>query len=324
MCVIICCDKESGFPALQTLESAEALNRHGGSIAWIGVNGKVQWQKGINAKQIFAISKQIPLPAIIHFRIASIGDVNDPLCHPFPINEEASCELSGECDSVLFHNGTWREWSDVCLEAVIKKDIKFPEGEWSDSRAMAWLVDKYGTGILNLLTDGNKVAIFSKEGIKKYGSWVKVKDFSCSNNYFDHSIPAFEFDFGSKSRRTLVDDDEFFHTLDTEDDPITMSNDDDYGTQRPIRSRKQMRKQLKREQKKLKKLKQKLKDPIKVKVSRQDLINHKKKGHSCSSCVTTKLTINNKTKQYPTGLLSAEKKLREKERRLVDRFDHYY
>lgn len=308
MCVIICCDKESGFPALQTLESAEALNRHGGGIAWIGENGKVQYQKGINAKQIFAITKQIPLPAIIHFRIASIGAVNDPLCHPFPINEEASCDLSGECDSVLFHNGTWHGWSDICLQTVIKKDIKFPEGQWSDSRAMAWLVDKYDTGILNLLTDGNKVAVFSKEGIKKYGSWVKVKDFSCSNNYFDHSIPAFEFDFGTKNK--LVDDEEFFHSIATEDDPITMSNDENdefFGTQRPkIKSRKQMRKQLKREQKKLKKLKQQLKDPIR-----------KKYG------LTTKLTIKNKTKEYPTGLLSEEKKLREKSQRLADRYGYY-
>ena len=312
MCVIICCDKESGFPALETLESAEALNRHGGGIAWIGENGKVQYKKGINAKQIFAITKHIPLPAIIHFRIASIGAVNNPLCHPFPINEEADCDLAGECDSVLFHNGTWHGWSDVCLQAVIKKDIKFPEGEWSDSRAMAWLVDKYGTGILNLLTDGNKVAVFSKEGIKKYGSWVKVKDFSCSNNYFDHSIPAFEFDFGSKK---LIDDDEFFHTIDTEDDPIVMSNDDDYGTQRPIKSRrkqKEMKRQLKREQKKLKKLKEMMKDP-------------KKNG------TTTKLTIKNKTKQFPTGYLSNQRKLeakidemnREKSRRLADRYGYY-
>lgn len=283
MCVIICCDKESGFPALATLESAEQLNQHGGGIAWIGENGKVKYRKGINAKEIFEITKQIPLPAIIHFRIASIGVINNNLCHPFPINENADCDLAGEAESVLFHNGTWSNWDQVCLEAVIKKDIKFPDGDWSDSRAMAWLVDKYGVGVLNLLSDGNKIVVFSKEGFKRFGRWTKVQDFTCSNDYFDR--PAFDWDFGGFDTKKVIGSDD---PITLEDDPITMSNDDDdvhdlFGSRKKP-SKRELKREIKRTKKKLKKL-------------------HK---HMANGTPITKLKIKDskKVNRYSTGYLT--------------------
>jgi len=182
MCVIILCDKESGFPPLATLESAESLNADGGGIAWVEDN-KVRYEKGINAKQIFELTKTIPLPAIIHFRIASIGKVNNELCHPFVINEEASTDLSGTCESVLFHNGTWSEWNELCMRAVVSKGLKFPSGDWSDSRAMAWLADKFGIQILSLIDSSNKIAVLTPQGILKFGRFVEVEKNLCSNDY---------------------------------------------------------------------------------------------------------------------------------------------
>ncbi len=185
MCVIICCENE--FPALATLESAESMNRDGGGVAWIE-NGKVRYRKGLNSKQIFDLTKIIKLPAIIHFRIASIGAVVEELCHPFPINTEADTDSYGEGDSVLFHNGTWSEWQEVCLRTITTKDIPFPSGKWSDSRAMAWLADKYGTNVLRLIPAGNKIAVLSPTGIRKFGSFVEVEKCDCSNDYFDSSF----------------------------------------------------------------------------------------------------------------------------------------
>jgi hypothetical protein len=187
MCVIILCDKDSGFPALATLESAEQMNSHGGGIAWIE-NGKVRYKKGIKAKEIFEITKKIQLPAIIHFRIASIGSVKNELCHPFEINEEASTALSGSCDGVLFHNGTWSDWNEICMRAVVSKGIKFPAGDWSDSRAMAWLADKFGVNFLSLIDTSNKIAVLTPEGITKFGRYVEVEKNLCSNDYFDNSF----------------------------------------------------------------------------------------------------------------------------------------
>lgn len=182
MCVIICCENE--FPSLSTLESAESLNSHGGGIAWIE-KGKVHYKKGLKSKQIFEMTKKIKLPAIIHFRIASIGGVVDELCHPFPIDNEASVDLNGSCDSALFHNGTWSGWQEVCLNTVIKKNIMFPSGKWSDSRAMAWLADKYGIDMLNLIPTENKIAILTKDGIRKFGRFVEIDKVLCSNDYFE-------------------------------------------------------------------------------------------------------------------------------------------
>jgi hypothetical protein len=186
MCVIILCETE--FPKLATLESAEELNSHGGGIAWIE-NGQVKYKKGIKSKQIFEITKKINLPAIIHFRIASIGGVNDELCHPFQINTQADTEVSGTCDSVLFHNGTWTDWKEMCMKAVVSSGniLKFPSGQWSDSRAMAWLADKFGIDFLNLIDNSNKIAVLTPQGIRKFGRFIEVEKNLCSNDYFDNS-----------------------------------------------------------------------------------------------------------------------------------------
>ena len=185
MCVIICCD--TNYPKLAILKSAEKINTHGGSIAWID-GKKVRWEKGINADQIFKITKTIKLPFIIHFRIATEGGICNELCHPFPINYNVDLRLKGIANEVLFHNGIWDEYKEYCLKVIFNHKLKFPVGKMSDSRALTWLVYHFGKQILNLIGDSNnKIAILTPKGIKKYGSgWVDVKKVKCSNNYFEH------------------------------------------------------------------------------------------------------------------------------------------
>lgn len=186
MCVIILCEKE--FPSLDTLKSAEAMNGHGGGISWVGSSGLVSYRKSLDAEEIYKITKEeATLPAIIHFRIASVGGVVDELCHPFPITDEVSLDLYGECESVLFHNGTWGEWKEHMLSVVKYHKMQIPDGVWSDSRCMAYMANHFGKNILHLIggkTD--KIAILSINGIERFGSgWVTVKKNVCSNNYFD-------------------------------------------------------------------------------------------------------------------------------------------
>lgn len=185
MCVIINCVNE--FPSLATLESAEQMNPHGAGVAWVE-NGKVKYKKGIDldAKKIFEMTKTLPLPAIIHFRIASIGKIIPELCHPFPINENADLTLEGISDSVLFHNGTWSNWKKAIEDSISKKQIPFSlaNQEWSDSRSMAWLADKFGVDILKRIPLGNKISVLTPKGIITFGKFVSVGKFSCSNDYF--------------------------------------------------------------------------------------------------------------------------------------------
>lgn len=240
MCVIILCEKESGFPPLATLESAEKLNAHGGGIAWVE-NGKVRYQKGINAKEIFEITKQIQLPAIIHFRIASIGAVNKELCHPFQISEDASTDIEGTCDGVLFHNGTWSEWNEYMMKAVIQTGSKI-QGQWSDSRAMAWLTHKYDFEFLQLLDSSNKIAVLTKDGIRKFGRYVEVDKNLCSNDYFDNRFGGY-----SGLYKTTPTANSHFNRGSS----LTISNDVEDDKPLSKRQRKKKRKQEKQELEKL-------------------------------------------------------------------------
>ena len=184
MCVIILA--EDKFPTLDTLKSAEALNGHGGSIAWVEKQSTVRYYKNISADEMHTIIEtQAQLPAIIHFRIASIGGVDPLLCHPFPITSNSELALDGEEQAVLFHNGTWSDYKDVLLQAVLSGKVAVPDGALSDSRVMALLANAYGHNVLSLIPQNNKIAILTPDGIKKYGlGWVDVDKNTCSNAYF--------------------------------------------------------------------------------------------------------------------------------------------
>ena len=194
MCVIICIE-DGKYPSKSTLEDAESMNSHGGSIAWLDKNGKKYYQKGIKAKQITRIINKQLKPkgiqtAIIHFRIASVGNVNKALCHPFEITNRVELNLSGERMStdLLFHNGTWSEYAEEMLEFLGKhnKPLTIPYGEFSDSRVMAYLAKRMGVKkMAKKVTGWNKIAVLTSDGIKRYGTgWVKHDGNLCSNDYF--------------------------------------------------------------------------------------------------------------------------------------------
>ena len=188
MCVII--NIEDGkFPKAQTLKDAESLNSHGGSIAWLE-NGKMNYRKGLKAKKIIKIIEKRLIPnkvktAIIHFRIASVGNVNPKLCHPFPISKEVKTDLhvNDSKFDLLFHNGTITNWEKMLIDSIQKNPAKIPKGELSDSRVIAFLLNRHGNGIIKDSVM-NKFSILTKKGIVKFGSWVKVGENECSNDYF--------------------------------------------------------------------------------------------------------------------------------------------
>ena len=199
MCVIICC--EQNFPSKEILKQAWESNPNGCGISWIE-NDKVKYVKGITVNQLYKmiIRKKVKLPAIIHFRIATIGSISPELCHPFPLSNNVELSLSGECDSALFHNGNWNEYEDflkIAMNVYAVKGVKIPFGEWSDSRALAWCINLFGESFVNtnfadIDGNNNKIAILSKNGIKRFGVFCDVdnddgKKIQCSNDYFKYS-----------------------------------------------------------------------------------------------------------------------------------------
>lgn len=186
MCVIFVASKAR--PTDEMVERAWDHNKDGGGIAWRN-NGRVVWKKGImTLAEMKEICQNTPLPYAAHFRVASVGGVKQSLTHPFLVGREGALELEGSTDgSVLFHNGHWNQWNDKALDAAIHTDNLIPEGpDWSDSRAMAWMISIYGNGLMDLLT-GQKGVIMTPKKFNIYvgnGGWTKINDVWCSNDYF--------------------------------------------------------------------------------------------------------------------------------------------
>jgi predicted glutamine amidotransferase len=194
VCVIICID-DGNYPSKKTLKSAEDMNSHGGSIAWLNKDGTKSYKKGIKSGEISKIINKQLIPkgiktAIIHFRIASVGGVKRNLNHPFEISNkvELNMENYNTTKDLLFHNGTWTEYTDALVEYLrtSKKTVTIPRGNYSDSRIMAYLAHKMGVkGMAKQVTGWNKVAVLTSKGIHKYGEgWCSYKGNKVSNNYF--------------------------------------------------------------------------------------------------------------------------------------------
>lgn len=227
MCVIITIE-DGRFPTKSTLESAEKLNSHGGSIAWLNKNGTKSYRKGITAKQVDSIINKQLKPngiqhAIIHFRIASVGDVVKKLCHPFEITKSSELNLRRESikTDLLFHNGTWSEFAEDFMEFASERNytVKVPKGNISDSRIMAVIAGHIGHAKMAKRVSGwNKVAILTSKGVVKYGTgWVNHEGNACSNDYFIEKpkvINSFGFwgdetyEYGSFSKQKKEKEDE--------------------------------------------------------------------------------------------------------------------
>lgn len=158
----------------------------------------VWWKKGLKDDEEvkkFIKDQNLTFPLVIHFRTASIGGVLPELTHPFPTSGNAPLWLSGYAPEVLFHNGTISQWDDLVLNVGLKSTEKFPTGEWSDSRALAWLVQLKGSGILDFVIKQSRVLTFFAEpetlGTKDYDpaedhfgfwgdNWIHKKGYSQS------------------------------------------------------------------------------------------------------------------------------------------------
>lgn len=189
MCVIICLDE--GKPKEQMLKDAELTNRDGGGVAWVGNNGKVNFIKGISAQAMYKLFEvgTIKAPAIIHFRIGTVGENSTELCHPFIVSKKSEIKTCGQTDKVLFHNGHWQEYKTHARKVSQKHGFKMPKGPHiSDSRMMAYIAHFEGEEELAKMATGQKIAILTKDGIKRLGTgWPKVEGLHCSNNLFDRS-----------------------------------------------------------------------------------------------------------------------------------------
>ena len=175
MCVILLAEKAR--PSRSLIDAACSTNPDGNGIAWIE-RKHVVWAKGLSTDDFQEAVARAPFPFIAHARIATVGGTPEELCHPFPIEPAAGGgQTSGQAPAVLFHNGTWDAWQDHLLAAMVRQDAPMPAGLWNDSRAMAWLVHRFGYGLLQTFPETQRTAVLTLQGIYSYGkNWTKVAE----------------------------------------------------------------------------------------------------------------------------------------------------
>lgn len=163
MCVIYAC--ATTLPDEEELHRGAWKNDDGAGIAWLDKEKKrVAWHKGLkDEKEVLEVieKENIPFPLAIHFRTASAGGTSPLLTHPFPIGKGAPLWLEGTAGRVLMHNGHLGKWEDLVLQAGLASKEEFPDGPWSDTRAMAWLTHLKGPGILRFIADSSRVLLLS-------------------------------------------------------------------------------------------------------------------------------------------------------------------
>ena len=176
MCVIVVA--ETARPSQALVRAAIHANPDGNGIAWVE-GRKVAWIKGLDDDALVQACATAPLPFIAHARIASVGGKTKELCHPFPVVEGLGLDkLSGFAPLALFHNGHWNDWKSALLNALTAQGKKLPRGQWSDTRAMAYLAYRYGADALTLLPTGQRIATLDARGeVMTYGQgWSKVAE----------------------------------------------------------------------------------------------------------------------------------------------------
>lgn len=183
MCIIFVCNSRK--PTHDQLITAYTNNPDGFGIAFLDT-GHVRWRKGIyTIDEIIDIVDDTPLPALLHFRIATVGEVCKELCHPFPLVPGVPTRVCGAAHAVMAHNGHFVRWREMLI-ALACKDNKIPRGKWSDSRVLAWLMTQYGIYVVDklALTEMNKIAVLNRRGFVLFGSWHKDTGFYVSNKSY--------------------------------------------------------------------------------------------------------------------------------------------
>lgn len=199
MCVILIAEQERPSPTM--IEKAYQANSHGAGIAWrepgttdegaplLNEEGEpiieVRWQKGLTLDQLQERVASVPLPFVVHCRIASCGGQRPELTHPFPIDEEVELYLNGSTTGdVLFHNGHWNKWKEVAVETAKSMGVRLPEGKLSDTRIMAWCAHHYGRNFIELIDE--KGVSFGPENMQIFWGtgWHLLDGVWASNEYF--------------------------------------------------------------------------------------------------------------------------------------------
>jgi len=168
MCLIIIAD--SARPSATEVDAAHLSNSDGIGVAYQQPADRlVTWEQGLTVEGTQALIPTLPLPFVVHFRFATHGGISRQLCHPFPVSRQVGITLQGQARELLFHNGVWNQHAQFERRAKLR-------GPVSDTRIMAYVLWREGQAeregvAAQLATQAGKLALFTPEGITRYGTW---------------------------------------------------------------------------------------------------------------------------------------------------------
>lgn len=218
MCIIYSCYK--GVPTKEEQALGAEGNIHGAGICWLEGMGttkaKVRFLKGLKSDPDAVMEqiekRKITFPYAIHYRSASIGGVCDELTHPFPITDDVEDYLEGSCRRVLMHNGHIGDWKKWFTQVMFSTDKQIPVGPWSDSRALAAVVNAKGEGILEFIIEQSRVLVmdaipsqgYPKDDplsyIRTYGTWIEKEQLGYSQSTSTYKRPKEAWQQGRDTR----------------------------------------------------------------------------------------------------------------------------
>jgi len=190
MCVILVSPGPQARPTRPILEACHEANPHGAGLAW-REGKRVHWMKNLDVDDAEALLSELSGEVVIHFRWASVGGVDADLCHPFPIIATAKTDLYGAASAVLFHNGTWSQYSNALALLRSEHGKRIPRGPMNDTRAAALCVHQLGVGILPRLP--GKWVWMGATQTRLYGAWSDFEGMKASNLFFQHRLAPSDF-----------------------------------------------------------------------------------------------------------------------------------
>ena len=189
MCIIVCKPSGKELPDKQTLRNCFSNNKDGAGFSYVKDN-RIYLSKGYDRFKPFyrAVKNRIKKKsaAILHFRIASIGEVSRQNCHPFLISEcKADINRIELCTShpVFAHNGNLsiREKSgrsDTRQFARFLGDPVLRDNLFRDNNLMMLVKSSIGF---------SRMAFMNRKGkIKMLGEFDKEGDLYYSNRTYKY------------------------------------------------------------------------------------------------------------------------------------------
>lgn len=194
MCVAVVVESNSDL-SLKDLQKMENANSDGGGVAWCE-DGKIHFQKGLKAEQIFKLQSILPRPFLLHFRIATRGAAIAALTHPFPLGAQSFLgETSGSASGVIIHNGTWSGFEKYIPQGIDHVKV-------SDTQVAAYVAG-FDESILDDVKWSN--AIMRAAGgdrcdVTLRGQWTEHEGNQFSNMHWQHTYVSWRdyADRGSK------------------------------------------------------------------------------------------------------------------------------